>query len=245
MRLLAAVVLTAVVAGPSADAQLMKRSLVHGTHQRTFYEYIPDKTDPASPPPLLMLLHGSGRDGTTLAKPWQSLAKKHGIVLVAPDSLDRSGWSMATEDPSYLYEVIERTKSRTPIDGRRMYLFGHSAGGHHALDLAFLESEYFAAVAVHAGALVGEKGPYIRQATRKIPFGLWSGDADRLVPIEAVRATRDTLATLGFGVEFHEMKRHTHDYYGAADGINKEVWAFLSQQALSGDPQYRKYQFGR
>lgn len=238
-------VIAGAVAGPVADAQIVKRSLVHGTSQRTYYEYIPDKADPAAPAPLLVLLHGSGRDGRTLVQPWQSLAKKHGIVLAGPDSLDRAGWSMVTEDPAYLYEVIERVKERTPIDGRRIYLFGHSAGGHHALDLGLLESTYFAAVAVHAGVMVGEKGMFIQQATRKIPFGLWSGDADPIVPIAQARATRDALAGLGFGVEFHEMKRHTHDYYSSADSINKEVWAFLSQHALSEDPQYRKYQFGR
>ena len=34
-----------------------------------------------------------------------------------------------------------------------MYLFGHSAGAGQALYLSLLESEYFAATAVHAGAL--------------------------------------------------------------------------------------------
>ena len=245
MRLGIAMVLAGVVAAPGVDAQVMKRSLVYGTNQRTYYEYIPDRTDPAAPAPLLVLLHGSGRDGRTLVQPWQSLAKKHGFILVGPDSLDRGGWSMATEDPGYLYEVIERVKERVPVDGRRMYLFGHSAGGHHAIDMGLLESAYFAAVAVHAGAMIGDKMPYINQATRLIPFGIWSGDADPLVPIKQVRATREALSGLGFGVKFHEMKGHTHDYYSSADGINKQVWTFFSQHVLNDDPQYRKYQFGK
>ena len=245
MRLLTVLVAACAFASGMADAQVAKRSLVHGTSQRTYYEYIPDQLDPAQPVPLLMLLHGSGRDGRTLVQPWQSLAKKHGFVIVGPDSLDRDGWSMLSDGPDYLYEVVERIKERAPIDGRRMYLFGHSAGGHHALDIGLLESAYFAAVAVHAGAMVGEKGMFLQQATRKVPFGIWSGDADPIVPIAQVRATRDALTTLGFAVEFHEMKRHTHDYYSSADGINKEAWAFFSQHPLSEDPQYRKYQFGR
>lgn len=245
MRLLSAAFLTLAVSAASEDAQILKRSLVHGTNQRAYYEYIPDGIQSGSPVPVVLLLHGSGRDGRTLVQPWQSLAKKHVFVIAGPDSLDRAGWSMADDGPDFLNEIVERVKARAPIDGRRVYLFGHSAGGFHAFDIALLESEFFAAAAIHAGGMAGEKGLIFQQARRKIPFGIWSGDADRMVPIARVRATRDALTTLGFGIEFHEMKGHTHDYYSASGGINKEVWAFLSAQALTQDPLYRKYQFTR
>ena len=44
-------------------------------------------------------------------------------------------------------------KSKYPINPRRVYLFGHSAGASFALHMSLMESQYFAAAAIHAGAL--------------------------------------------------------------------------------------------
>ncbi len=60
------------------------------------------------PAPLLLLLHGSGRDAASIFDPWQSLAKKERIVLVAPDSLNRAGWN-GTADRSVPVEAARST----------------------------------------------------------------------------------------------------------------------------------------
>ena len=51
---------------------------------REYYLYVPPAREPAAEAPLLILLHGSGRDGKTLVDPWKNLAKKEGIVLAGP-----------------------------------------------------------------------------------------------------------------------------------------------------------------
>jgi hypothetical protein len=56
-----------------------------------------------------------------------------------------------------------------------------------------------------------------------------------------VRATRVALNNRGFGAELTEIKGHTHDYYGRASEINKEVWSFLQQHHLDRDPYYQHY----
>ena len=37
-----------------------------------------------------------------------------------------------------------------------------------------------------------------------------------------------------------EIKGHTHDYYGSAGDINKDVWAFLKEHTLAADPKFQQ-----
>jgi poly(3-hydroxybutyrate) depolymerase len=202
----------------------------------------PGSTEPA---PLIILLHGSGRDGSSQLSQWEKLGRDQRIVLVAPDSLDRQGWGLGDDGPDFLQAIVEDVKKAAPVDDRRVYIFGHSAGGHHALVMGLLESEYFAAIAVHAGTLNQSQRVFLDQARRPIPFGFWQGTNDRIVPVAAVRATRDVLQQLKFPVLYNEIQNHSHDYYSRADSINKEAWAFLKQHALTAAPVFQRYQFGR
>ena len=87
-----------------------------------------------------------------------------------------------------------------------MYLFGHSGGGHHVLQLGLLESEYFAGVAAHAGALIPSFFPAIEKAPRRIPIALWIGTDDQVVPIKFVRDTYDALLEQSFPAKLTELK---------------------------------------
>ncbi len=60
-------------------------------------------------------------------------------------------------------------KAKAAIDPRRVYLFGHSAGAVFGLQMGVIESKYFAAAAVHAGAIPPENYSLIGYAERKIP----------------------------------------------------------------------------
>ena len=225
-----------------ADAKVEKLSFASGGINRTYYLYIPEKAA-AGQAPLLLLLHGSGRDGRTQVDPWQRLAREEGIVLVAPDSFEPSGWRIPQDGPDFFHDLLELVRlSHDVIDERRMYVFGHSAGAIHGLGLGVLESEYFAAVAAHAGVLNREFVPMLSQAPRKIPIGMWVGTEDALFPLKAVRDTRDALNAHGFGARLTEIARHTHNYYGAAARINPQVWAFLKEQRLSAEPRFQRYQ---
>jgi poly(3-hydroxybutyrate) depolymerase len=232
-----AVLLTGLPAVLTAQ-KVTKQSITSGGRNRTCYTFVPEG---AGPMPLIVVLHGSGRDGMTVMSQWQPLAKKEGIVLAAPDSLVRESWSIAQDGPAFLRDVVESLRADGKIDGRRMYLFGHSAGGHHGIDLALLESEYLAAVAVHAGSLTHDPDLMTAQAERKIPIAMWNGTDDRIVPLPAVRQSRDFLAGKGFDVKLTEMPRHTHDYYGRAAEINKAAWDFLKAHRLEADPKYKEY----
>jgi hypothetical protein len=48
---------------------------------------VPEAARKAGSPPLVVLLHGSGRDGKSPVEKWEPLARKEGLVIVGPDAL--------------------------------------------------------------------------------------------------------------------------------------------------------------
>jgi poly(3-hydroxybutyrate) depolymerase len=246
MKLMTFCVATLLISVSAIAADKMtKETFGSGGRTRTYYLLVPEAAKKAAPAPLLVLLHGSGRDGRSLLEKWEPLAKKEGIILVGPDSLSRDSWGVPDDGPDFLYDLIEMLKVQLDIDPRRVYLFGHSAGAGHALLMALLESEYLAAVAVHAGAMNQSMVPAIERATRKTPIGIWVGTNDALFPLKVVRATRDALKAQGFAPELTEISGHTHWYYDRAPEINRSAWAFLRQHVLAGEPKYERYQWVR
>ena len=207
---------------------------------RTFYQFVPDSSV-GKPAPVIILLHGSGRDGRILVEHWQGLAKKEGIILAGPDATVRDGWGMRADGPVTFRDLVDALRLKHEIDNRRVYLFGHSAGAIHGLAMGILESEYFAAIVAHAGVVPPSVAPYVGRAPRKIPIAIWVGTDDRFFPLAAVRASRDQLNDRGYNVELTEIARHTHDYYGRSSDINQAAWLFLKEKRLDKDPQYQHY----
>ncbi len=228
----------------NAASQNIEKGLIRSNgKERAYYLFVPEKLDAAKPVPLVVLLHGSGRNGMSLAEKWKDLAKKEGFIIVGPDAADMRGWAIPADGPAYMHELVESLKAKYPIDPKRVYLFGHSAGAGVAFYFSLLESEYFAATAVHAGALRGDDSSIIEGSRRKIPFSIFIGTADRFVPVNAVRATLDALIGAGFPVDYNEMSGHTHDYYGKSAEINAKAWSFLLKHALSSAPKYEEHNF--
>jgi len=240
---LAGLLFAAAAAGRAEKADKAEprpETLTSGGRTRTYWLYVPEAKDPA-PRPLLVLLHGSGRTGETLVRPWKDLADREGIVLAGPDSLDSVHWVTPTDGPAFLRDVVDAVAARTAVDPRRVYLFGHSAGGCMALEMGSFESNFFAAVAVHAAAIPTEDFATFDWAARKTPYAFWIGTKDQFFSLPWVRANRDALIQRGFSVEFTEMPGHDHNYYGVSKDVNREVWKFLKEQRLPFDRKYTPY----
>lgn len=236
--------LLTVIFAVSISAQKVKKETIESQgKKRTYYLTVPDRLSAEHPAPLLVLLHGSGRNGLSLVDKWKELASKEGIVLVGPDAIGTDGWSVPADGPDFLHDLISDLQSKYPIDARRLYLFGHSGGAAFALYMGLFESEYFAAVTIHAGALRPNDGRIVENATRKIPIHIAVGTVDPFFPLAAVRATRDMLVKNGFSVQLTEVPGHNHWYYDLAPKINTEAWSFLKEKKLAEDPKYTQYSF--
>ena len=224
-----------------AKDDITKELMSSGGKTRVYYLYVPSTVK--APSPLIVMLHGSNRTGVTLVEKWKDYAKKEGIILAGPDALNLRGWSSPQDGPDFLRDLVEELKTKYPVNPRRVYLFGHSAGAIFALQISLMESQYFAATAVHAGALGDEDKELMNLAKRKIPINIQVGDSDELFPLKAVRATRDMLKGGGFPVDLIEIPNHDHWYYDKASKFNQTAWEFLKKYELDADPFYRKYKW--
>src|SRR6185437_862170 len=103
--------------------------------------------------PLLIALHGGGRDSQSQLDLWQSVAAKEQIIVLAPNSKEppyiQATW-FTPDDGQLLVDKVNEVLGRYPVDKSRIYCFGHSVGATKALDWGFHNRHIFAAVAVHS-----------------------------------------------------------------------------------------------
>jgi poly(3-hydroxybutyrate) depolymerase len=240
-RAATAAALALAVSASAAAAGVEKRTVVSRGTERAYYVLVPATLAADRPAPLIVMLHGSGRTGKQLLEIWRGLAEQEGILLAGPDSTDSLHWAAPQDGPLLLRDVVDAVAKEHPVDPRRIYLFGNSAGAVFALQVACLESEFFAAAAVHAGAVDPKFFSVFDYAARKIPIGIWTGTRDKIFPVADVRATAKALTQRGFPVTLTEIPDHTHDYSAVSADVNPAIWAFLSSRSLSEDARFRVY----
>ena len=233
-------VLLLLSASARADDKVSKETIESGGRKRTYYLFAPASRKPSAP--LVVLFHGSGRDGLSLVERWKDLAASEGFVIAGPNSRDSKGWRTPDDGPDFIRDLVEALRAKYALDARRIYLFGHSAGAVFALHMALTQSEYFTAAAVHAGAWrAPSEFDALKEAKRKTPLAIIVGDRDPFFPLDAVRATEAALKGGGHEINVTVMKGHDHWYYDLAPGINRNAWEFLKSKALDADPKYTPY----
>jgi len=240
-KMFAAVLLLVAAAAMGEPGRISREKISWKGKDRAYFLFVPTGAAPERKLPLLLTLHGSGQSGETYVAAWKGLGEKEKIVVVGPDSDDSVHWSSPQDGPALLRDIVEQVGGTQAIDSRRVYLFGHSAGAVFALQMAALESDYFAAVVAYAGSLQSKYFSLFDYATRKIPYQLIIGTKDGFFPLADVQATRDALKSRKFPVEYVEMSGQTHNYVRSAKEINGKAWAFLLKNPLPGDPKYTAY----
>lgn len=160
-----------------------------GQSEKTYHLYVPSSYQPERPLPLVIALHGAAGPGTArfaaidTREEWTPVAEAHEFIVLAPEASGSQGGWLAVDDRLMLDAVLDDLTSRYNVEQSRIYLWGFSAGGHFAHDLALTNTDAFAAYAVNAGALAalaGSGAPL--QAERTIPVQLQVGSSDALRP---------------------------------------------------------------
>lgn len=234
-------ILLAGLATAAARANCVPQSLTFASVPRSYILCVPTETKPKLP--VLLLLHGSGSSGAYIASLWKDFGMREGIILAAPDSLHNDGWHLKDDSPEFLHAIINDVQTRTAADRRRLYLFGQSGGAVYALTLAMLESQYFAAVAVHAG---GWRTPpefkVMDFARRKIPLKIVVGDRDEYFSVSSEHRTEDALKIAGFPMELELVPGQRHEFSPAiAPATEESVWRFLAPLRLAENPVFVEY----
>jgi poly(3-hydroxybutyrate) depolymerase len=197
------------------------------------YSLFAAPTAPESEAPLLVLLHGSFGSGAAIVGWWIPVAEQEGIVLAGPDAREREAWQLRADGPQFIRALIDDVASRRSIDRSRIYLFGSSGGAVYSLTLSMLQSELFAATAVHAGAWrAPNEFRAVPHARRKIPVAIFIGDRDEYFPLFAVRKTQKALGKAGHRVSVTVIPGHSHAYAQVAAEVNRSAWEFMKDNRL-------------
>src|SRR5262249_44607925 len=108
--------------------RITKETIESQGKKRTYYLMVPGSAKSPASVPLIVLLHGSGRNGLSLMEKWKELASREGVIIAGPDSRDTAGWQIPGDGPEVIHDLGEALRAKYPINPRRIYLFGHSAG---------------------------------------------------------------------------------------------------------------------
>ena len=190
--------------------------------------------------PLVVWLHGSGQSGTNnesqlggAPKIWTSeenLAKQPCFLLAPQCPSADIGWKNQVADN--LLALIADLTEQLPIDSDRLYLTGSSMGGFGTFSIAAKYPQVFAACVPLCG------GGDVKNAEilKPIPFWVFHGDKDDMVPVERSRAIVEAVKQAG-----GERMKYT-ELEGAGHGITGIVYPrtdlheWLFQQKKSSPP---------
>jgi predicted peptidase len=159
--------------------------------------------------PLLLFLHGVGKRGNDL-----SLVKRNGppklieegkkfpFIIVSPQCAERTDW-----DNRSLIVLLDFLESKYNIDHNRIYLTGHSMGGHATWSLAIQYPERFAAIAPVSGRGYSQDAV----ALKELPVWVFHGEKDDIVPIKDGNKMVKALEDCGANVIFTVYPEAGHD----------------------------------
>jgi polyhydroxybutyrate depolymerase len=157
-------------APPRRQGRDVNRVLGAGGLQRDYTLHVPPGYDGRRPTPLLVVLHGGGGNGQSMARMtgFSALADRKGFLVVYPDgtglfrgrlltwnTCDCCGWALDhhVDDVSFIRRLLDTLERDWRIDVRRVFATGISNGGMMAYRLGCELSDRFAAIAPVAGAM--------------------------------------------------------------------------------------------
>ena len=198
--------------------------------------------------PVIVSLHGGGGRGADNRKQlrdWNKiLADKqrrsdHPCYVLAPQTTRL--WNAS--DLKNIKRVIAALPS---VDMDRIYILGHSMGGHGTYILIQIDSSYFAAAAPSAGSGLHKTGEFIDASLIKdLPIWSFHGDKDKVCPIERDQKLFAEMKKLGGNMKFTTWAGDRHGVAkkmitGSDNGTTQ-----LSSDRCDGETEFMKWLFAQ
>ena len=198
--------------------------------------------------PLIVSLHGAGGKGTNnrkQLKDWnRQLAelqrrKDFPCYVVAPQADDL--W-----DGNDLRRTKGLIKTLPAVDMDRIYILGHSMGGHGTYIFIQLAPDYFAAAAPSAGSGLRRTEDFIdAKRIEDIPIWAFHGDKDGVCPIARDQKVFNEMKRLGGNMKFTIWKGDNHGVSGKFIVGAKNGITLLSSNRCDKQSDFMKWLFAQ
>lgn len=182
--------------------------------------------------PLLVMLHGSAQDDTTiLGHDWSGGQ----AIELAPFGRDRFQAYARDASQKDIVEAIERAQRDFSVDATRVVIAGFSMGGYGALRTFYEQPERYVGVAMLAGhpnlasEWLDEPHPDFRKtevasAFRNVPVFIYHGQADEALDPALAKAAADSLTAAGARVQLLMPEGAPHRFPADASLAQFQNW---------------------
>ncbi len=257
------VALAALFVAPAEAANtqtgFLDRAITVGGESYRYQVYVPADYTPAKAWPVIVSLHGNGRQGsdgmrqtgTDFAIRVRENGAPFPAIVIFPQGRAGTRWFYPLMQRLVMAE-LEATTSEFRVDRSRTYLHGYSMGATGSYRLAFKWPERFAAVIAVAGRIepgahytpeevaidratnpvVASGDPFPAFAARlaKTPLWIFHGDADAQVPVDQSRRLVAALKSAGAPVRYTELPGAGHDDAPPKAYADPELFRWLLDQ---------------
>lgn len=180
---------------PVLSGDYHQRSLKVDGRERTFSYYVPENADQSSP--LILVLHGSRSTGSAIrqatAYEFDQLADERGHVVVYPNgylnhwndcrkSAEYKANTENVDDIAFLAAIVEFFSIDQEVTSDRVFIVGHSNGGHMAYRLALEVPQMMGAVAAISANLPADKSLGCQKSGQPVSIALFNGTLDPINP---------------------------------------------------------------
>jgi dienelactone hydrolase len=119
-----------------------------------YFISVPESYRPQKATPVLVALHGQTSTAEIMRNFWGEHAAREGWILISPEYIygRKSGYLFSSQEHQAVIGAVRNAARFLNIDSDRVFLTGHSQGGHAAWDMGAAHAGVFAAVVPIIGA---------------------------------------------------------------------------------------------
>lgn len=232
-----------------------KKLLIEDGDTLPYRILLPKNYDAAKKYPLILFLHGAGERGndneTQLVHGSKlflrdSIRDQYPAIVVFPQCPANSYWSNVdikvengkrkfnfnlgsepTKAMELLIELLDELDDDYKINSKQRYIGGLSMGGMGTFELVHRKPKYFAA----AFPICGGAHPETAEKLKKIPWWIFHGAKDDVVPPEASQQMVDALKAHGADVKFCLYPNANHNSWDPAFAEKDLIpWLFSNKK---------------